>query len=195
SATTWTTSICNIDPGRAGARRADGAGGAARLLPHSGAVGTRRRRTDPPPRLARAVDVFQVEARWRLVAPARRAGADLVRGRDLQGAPDPAPGRAGGGCVGAQAEPGADLRRPVRARPHAFGQRGGPLRGAALPGCGAGRVALRAEGTGSEGSGREPEGASSSDRLDSIPLREVVWRPCYRVIPSRYPPVDLFERI
>lgn len=56
-------------------------------------------------------------------------------------------------------------------------------------------MALRAEGTGSEGSRREPEGASSSDRLDSIPLREVVWRPCYRVIPSRFPPVDLFERI
>lgn len=56
-------------------------------------------------------------------------------------------------------------------------------------------MALNVEGAGPEGSGRELEGASSSVRLDAIPLREVVWRPCYRVIPSRYPPIDLFERI
>lgn len=28
-----------------------------------------------------------------------------------------------------------------------------------------------------------------------IPLVTVRWRPCYRVLPSRLPPVDLFERI
>ncbi|HEX6938114.1 MAG TPA: RES family NAD+ phosphorylase [Longimicrobiales bacterium] len=38
----------------------------------------------------------------------------------------------------------------------------------------------------------EPGAASAASR---IPLREVVWRPCYRVIPSRYPPIDLFERV
>lgn len=27
------------------------------------------------------------------------------------------------------------------------------------------------------------------------PIRRVAWRPCYRVIPSRFPPVDLFERV
>lgn len=27
------------------------------------------------------------------------------------------------------------------------------------------------------------------------PLHRVAWRPCYRVIPSRFPPVDLFERV
>jgi len=28
-----------------------------------------------------------------------------------------------------------------------------------------------------------------------IPVHRVVWKPCYRVIPSRFPPIDLFERI
>lgn len=27
------------------------------------------------------------------------------------------------------------------------------------------------------------------------PLRRVIWRPCYRIIPSRYPPISLFERV
>jgi hypothetical protein len=29
----------------------------------------------------------------------------------------------------------------------------------------------------------------------SIPLRRTVWQPCWRIVPSRFPPIDLFERI
>ncbi len=28
-----------------------------------------------------------------------------------------------------------------------------------------------------------------------IPLRRIVWQPCWRIVPSRFPPIDLFERI
>jgi len=28
-----------------------------------------------------------------------------------------------------------------------------------------------------------------------IPARRVVWRPCYRIVPSRFPPINLFERV
>ena len=26
-------------------------------------------------------------------------------------------------------------------------------------------------------------------------LRHIVWTPCYRIVPSRYPPIHLFERV
>jgi hypothetical protein len=29
----------------------------------------------------------------------------------------------------------------------------------------------------------------------AYPVRRVTWRPCYRIIPSRFPPVDLFEGV
>ena len=29
----------------------------------------------------------------------------------------------------------------------------------------------------------------------TIPLRRTVWQPCWRIVPSRFPPIDLFERI
>ena len=29
----------------------------------------------------------------------------------------------------------------------------------------------------------------------TIPLRRVIWRPCWRIIPSRFPPIQLFERV
>lgn len=28
-----------------------------------------------------------------------------------------------------------------------------------------------------------------------VPMRRVIWKPCYRIVPSRFPPIDLFERI
>lgn len=37
--------------------------------------------------------------------------------------------------------------------------------------------------------------AGAVPAMVAIPLREVVWKPCFRIIPSRYPPIDLFERI
>ncbi|MGH7444800.1 MAG: RES family NAD+ phosphorylase, partial [Longimicrobiales bacterium] len=37
-------------------------------------------------------------------------------------------------------------------------------------------------------------GPAASDVADVI-RRRVRWQPCYRVIPSRYPPIDLFERV
>ncbi|MGH7574525.1 MAG: RES family NAD+ phosphorylase [Longimicrobiales bacterium] len=32
-------------------------------------------------------------------------------------------------------------------------------------------------------------------RKPVVPVRPVVWKPCYRIVPSRFPPIDLFERI
>lgn len=32
-------------------------------------------------------------------------------------------------------------------------------------------------------------------RKPVVPVRRVVWKPCYRIVPSRFPPIDLFERI
>lgn len=29
----------------------------------------------------------------------------------------------------------------------------------------------------------------------AIPRRPISWRPCYRIVPSRFPPIDLYERI
>jgi hypothetical protein len=29
----------------------------------------------------------------------------------------------------------------------------------------------------------------------TIPLRRIIWQPCWRIVPSRFPPIDLFERI
>ncbi|MGH7504715.1 MAG: RES family NAD+ phosphorylase [Longimicrobiales bacterium] len=28
-----------------------------------------------------------------------------------------------------------------------------------------------------------------------VPLRRIDWQPCYRIVPSRFPPVSLFERV
>jgi hypothetical protein len=32
-------------------------------------------------------------------------------------------------------------------------------------------------------------------RPDDFPQRRIRWRPCFRTIPSRFPPIDLFERV
>lgn len=31
--------------------------------------------------------------------------------------------------------------------------------------------------------------------VEEVPVREVSWTPAYRIVPSRFPPIDLFERI
>lgn len=39
----------------------------------------------------------------------------------------------------------------------------------------------------------------ASERVSTLALevvrRRIRWRPCYRIIPSRFPPIDLFERV
>lgn len=30
---------------------------------------------------------------------------------------------------------------------------------------------------------------------EAIPVNEIVWEPCYRIVPSRFPPIGLFERV
>ena len=30
---------------------------------------------------------------------------------------------------------------------------------------------------------------------DLVPVRHITWRPAFRIIPSRFPPIDLFERV
>ncbi len=39
-----------------------------------------------------------------------------------------------------------------------------------------------------------PEGAAGRRPLE-LPVRALRWEPCYRVVPSRFPPIDLFERV
>jgi hypothetical protein len=31
--------------------------------------------------------------------------------------------------------------------------------------------------------------------IDTLPIRRVTWRPAYRIVPERFPPIDLFERV
>lgn len=31
--------------------------------------------------------------------------------------------------------------------------------------------------------------------LNKIPIKQVQWLPCWRIIPSRFPPIELFERV
>src|SRR5207244_2015605 len=31
--------------------------------------------------------------------------------------------------------------------------------------------------------------------LKTIPIKSVKWLPCFRIIPSRFPPIELFERV
>lgn len=37
--------------------------------------------------------------------------------------------------------------------------------------------------------------SSTATSVVTIPVNKVVWKPCYRIIPSRFPPIHLFERI
>lgn len=43
----------------------------------------------------------------------------------------------------------------------------------------------------SDGAASGPSEAS----VEQVPVRRVRWRACYRSIPSRFPPIDLFERV
>ena len=40
-----------------------------------------------------------------------------------------------------------------------------------------------------------PLPAFPAEPVDGIPVSAVEWSPCIRIVPSRYPPVDLFERV
>ena len=31
--------------------------------------------------------------------------------------------------------------------------------------------------------------------MEEPPTARVQWRPCYRIVPSRFPPIDLFEKV
>jgi hypothetical protein len=33
------------------------------------------------------------------------------------------------------------------------------------------------------------------EEIEALPRRRIRWQPCYRIIPSRFPPIDLFERV
>ena len=46
------------------------------------------------------------------------------------------------------------------------------------------------------GCGNESDGAASDPSgVPVVPVVPVRWRPCYRVVPSRFPPISLFERV
>jgi hypothetical protein len=37
--------------------------------------------------------------------------------------------------------------------------------------------------------------ATTESRRVALPIRRVRWAPCFRIVPSRFPPIDLFERV
>jgi len=41
----------------------------------------------------------------------------------------------------------------------------------------------------------EAAGAGAVSATASPPLRVLRWEPCFRIVPSRFPPIDLFERV
>jgi hypothetical protein len=43
--------------------------------------------------------------------------------------------------------------------------------------------------------GRPPAEPAAGGDLADVPVVPVRWRPCYRVVPSRFPPISLFERV
>lgn len=43
------------------------------------------------------------------------------------------------------------------------------------------------------GAAGDPAGGPPSP--DAVPVTDVRWHPCYRVVPSRFPPIQLFERV
>src|SRR5262245_41709121 len=40
-----------------------------------------------------------------------------------------------------------------------------------------------------------PPETPGRDVTFELPRRRVSWSPCYRIVPSRFPPIDLFERV
>src|SRR5690606_15574123 len=65
----------------------------------------------------------------------------------------------------------APVFRQLGARQDAVRPGGGPVRGAAVPRCPAWRLGM------------------------TPPVVRIEWRPCWRIIPSRFPPIQLFERV
>ena len=85
------------------------------------------------------------------------------------------PARAPCRRVAAQAECGAAVRRTLRPRAHARRPGRRSLRGARVP--------------------RRPARGQGLIDPAKIPLDHTVWRPSYRLIPSRYPTVALYDAI
>src|SRR4051794_36122911 len=75
----------------------------------------------------------------------------------------------------------AAVRRALGAEPHAGRPGRRSLRRAPLP-----RRAARGQGL---------VAAAALPQASSIPARATLWKPCYRLIPSRYPTVGLYDRI
>ena len=88
-----------------------------------------------------------------------------------KGAADPAARRNGGARMGEAPEQRGTVRRAFRARAHVVGSGRGPVCGAPVPR----RAARRRRMTPS--------------------VVCVEWKPCWRIVPSRFPPIQLFERV
>src|SRR6185436_7797330 len=87
----------------------------------------------------------------------------------LSGPPDPSAKRAVCGCLGEKAECRPTFQWPLGARRDAR------------------RECCR--------SSSRPPLYRRPARLRLIPTSAVQWLPCYRIIPSRFPPINLFERV
>src|SRR5690606_26143476 len=87
------------------------------------------------------------------------------------------------------------------ARPHALRQRRRPLSRAAVPRRAAERVrVMREQGARGDAALARTSGAGAAgEREDGAPCgpprRRGRWGPCVRVGPSRFPPIDLLERV
>src|SRR6185312_13959594 len=90
-----------------------------------------------------------------------------------------------GRCLGAGTQRCAAVRRPVRLAAHAVGSCRRPVSGPAVSRRPARRMGVSGADTG-PGCGALP--------IASIPCRIIAWKPSWRIVPSRFPPIDLFER-
>src|SRR5690606_23640458 len=145
--------------------------GAACLLQHHRPVGPQRRAGARAAGQPRSLDLLPLEARPRRRAAPGRARTHQLFAGHLQGAADAVPRAGAGRCLGEEAQPGSAVRRPQRAGADARRPGRGPVRGTPVPG--------RAARLG----------------VSAIPRRKVSWRPSYRIVSSRFPPVGLFDRI
>src|SRR6185437_8938442 len=141
----------------------------ARLFPHHGAMARGQCRSPLHPRPSRRADLLQMAGRRGRRGAARCHPPHRLRQRHLESPADPLRRPHPGRRLGAPAQPA--FRRPDAARTHERRRRHGPRGGAPVSRRRARPLVL------------------------TPPLKRVEWPAATRVIASRYPPIDLYERV
>src|SRR5690606_29762182 len=109
--------------------------------------------------------------------------------RHSSGSRHPLRRRRGGGGLAQGAARRPALRRAAAAGAHHLGRAGWSSRGAALPRCGAGRTPHAAQSP--------PRGPQAIRReRGGLPVKRIpAPHPTHRLIPSKFPPIGLFETV